>query len=79
MVGSAETLEKAKVGVEAEAELPAGGAVVWRSFLAHLKERGLVISHDEAEVEAGEAGEAHESQEVCEADEEALKSAAAVG
>lgn len=69
MVGSAKTLEKAKVGVEAEAELPAGGAVVWREFLGYLKERGLVISHDEAEVEGGEVREDMEALQVGEAEE----------
>ena len=46
MVGSASTLQMAKTGPTASEALPQGGAKVWRDFMAHLRERGLVLRAD---------------------------------
>ena len=43
MVGSASTLEKARIGSSAEDSLPSGGAEVWREFMGHLRQQGMIL------------------------------------
>lgn len=43
MVGSAKTLENARIGEQMEDSLPQGGTEVWRDFIAHLRRDGAVI------------------------------------
>jgi len=43
MVGSASTLQKAKAGSSAVDSLPSGGTRVWKDFIGHLQERGLIV------------------------------------
>lgn len=49
MVGNAETLEKAKTDPSTEESLPEGGVRVWRDFMSHLREKGMVIAHSGTE------------------------------
>ncbi len=46
MVGSARTLEQASTGQVASESLPQGGAQVWRDYIRHLRDRGLVLRAD---------------------------------
>jgi hypothetical protein len=43
MIGSASTLEKAKIGRVASDALPSGGGKVWKDFMGHLRKEGLVL------------------------------------
>lgn len=44
MIGSAETLARARNGMFAQETLPKGGTAVWRRFMRHLKEKGLIMA-----------------------------------
>lgn len=77
MVGSASTLEQARIGASAEASLPAGGTQVWKDFISHLRERGLierkieVAPAEEEEKDFEEDSERAVEEEVEEEEEEA--------
>jgi hypothetical protein len=46
MLGSARTLSKARIGLQAQETLPQGGAEVWRQLMQHIKEKDLLLSVD---------------------------------
>ncbi|KAL7421984.1 hypothetical protein Q5752_003756 [Cryptotrichosporon argae] len=43
LIGSRRTLARARTGQRTNDALPAGGAAVWRAFIRHLDERGMVL------------------------------------
>ena len=43
IVGSADTLENARIGTRAEDYLPNGGTSVWKEFIQHLRAEGQVL------------------------------------
>lgn len=47
IVGSAATLEHARVTSHAQHKLPQGGAAVWRSFIEYLRGKNLIVRADE--------------------------------
>lgn len=47
MVGSASTLRKARTGQYALDALPKGGAQIWKDFIKHLDDRGMILRADE--------------------------------
>ena len=47
MIGSAKTLSKARIGIQAQEVLPQGGAEVWRKLMRHIKEKDLLLQVDQ--------------------------------
>lgn len=43
MIGSADTLSRAKIGLQAQELVPKGGAEVWRRFMRYLREHKLIL------------------------------------
>jgi hypothetical protein len=54
MIGSASTLEKAKIGRVASDALPSGGGKVWKDFMGHLSDDGGFAIRDSVSVTAVE-------------------------
>ena len=46
MIGSASTLSKARIGLQAQDTLPKGGAEVWRKLMKHIREKDLILPVD---------------------------------
>jgi hypothetical protein len=49
MVGSLDTLEKARTGEYAAESLPQGGGDVWKEFMEYLREKGMIVWGDDIE------------------------------